>query len=801
MALQVGSPAWATALLVPQASSSTPLQPPPATHYAARRARARLRQAIVHVIAAARLEHLQAVGEEPPPRPQLQLAREYVRFLLPKGDDGQLLSLCCPEAQFGAHVGAGVSTYMRFVRLTCAMFGIATLLTIPQNLANYRGSGLGLASPWSSEGRCADAYAEAARNGPLAQLLAYVTGTAAWLLYGSMLGNADLGSTPPVVGSAAQDEMLGGLWVRRLGGRLDNTFAEQQAHDPQNATAPGIASRVPACGGGWEGAAHLWSELALASYFCVYALYIFRRHRRALAKIEAGSGARASDFAVHVVGLPETGATPASVRAHFRCFGPVASVALSRDARRVVAGLLELRSLRREWRHLHAEYARADAALRPTRGRDGSNLLRSMEAASARQAKRRLLRRMEATLRSLLLCGARLRAAAAAPSPCTGHAFVVFCTAAAAARCTRHFMAIQRHSAEAGLGGGQSVDFRHMYWNETYKLEVCRAPEPSDIIWESLPTSPAVAFGRRLRTTLLLLLVSCLSTMLIVLANQFATLHSEGVVTTLWTTPLIIASNVFIFALTPALSLAYDSHQARSSQHLHMLLKMVFFQCLNTIVSCSSFLYVPWPAQTTNGTHCPLPAMPALPRGASCSPGNGWDLGKPSLACVRHWYVSGAIALLNALVGDLFAILLLIELVMHGGPDKILARHVLARRARTQAEMNAAYAIEADMYLPFRCALPAHFLAAGRCPAPLLTRLFPLVVCKRFVDRFGASGATAFTAALSPHVVEPLASRPHTSSARSLGKNTHGSAAWSLQGRHPPISVLLSPSPLPAGTT
>lgn len=714
--IRVGSPEWATALLVPQAaaSSSTPVHLPPLAPLAARRARARLRQAIVHVIAAARLEHSLAVGAEPPPRPQLQLAREYVRFLLPKGDDGQLLSLCCPEAQFGAHVGAGVSTYMRFVRLTCGMFGIATLITIPQYLANYRGSGLGLASPWSSEGRCADAYAEAARNGPLAQVLAHVTGIAAWLLYGSMLGNADLGSTPPVL--AAQDSMLHETRLGCLGGRLDGMPADPPAHGAQPAAAaPFGAASVPTCGGGWEGAAHLWSELALASYFCVYALYVFRRHRRALANIESSSGARASDFAVHVVGLPETGATPASVRAHFRFFGPVASVALSRDERRVVAGLLELRGLRREWRHLHAEYARADAALRPAR--PGSNLLRSMEAASARQAKRTLLRRMEATLRSLLLCGSRLRAAAAEPSPCTGHAFVVFSTAAAAARCTRHFGAIRRHSAAVGLGGGQSVDFRHMYWNETFKLEVCRAPEPSDIIWESLPTSPAVAFGRRLRTTLLLLLVSCLSTMLIVLANQFATLHSVGVLTTLWTTPLIIASNVLIFALTPALSLAFDSHQARSSQHLHMLLKMVFFQCLNTIVSCSSFFYVPWPAQEANGTHCPRPPVPALPPGESCSPEGGWDLGKPSLACVRHWYVSGAVALLNALVGDLFAILLLIELVMHGGPDKLLARHVLARRARTQAEMNAAYAIESDMYLPFRWARrPTRPL--GRTPLP-----------------------------------------------------------------------------------
>ena len=55
-------------------------------------------------------------------------------------------------------------------------------------------------------------------------------------------------------------------------------------------------------------------------------------------------------------------------------------------------------------------------------------------------------------------------------------------------------------------------------------------------------------------------------------------MQSKGVVTTLWSTPLIIASNVIIFIIVPQLSIHFDKHQHRSSQHLHMLLKMVFFQ-------------------------------------------------------------------------------------------------------------------------------------------------------------------------------------------------------------------------------
>ena len=48
-------------------------------------------------------------------------------------------------------------------------------------------------------------------------------------------------------------------------------------------------------------------------------------------------------------------------------------------------------------------------------------------------------------------------------------------------------------------------------------------------------------------------------------------------------------------------------------QHLHLLLKMWFFQCFNTIVSCSTFFYVLWPEPQPGGSQCPLPDVPALP--------------------------------------------------------------------------------------------------------------------------------------------------------------------------------------------
>ena len=316
---------------------------PPLSSRRARRARERLRHTIVHVIAAARLERARAEGAEPLPPPRLQLAREYVRFLLPKGEDGDLLPLRCAESRFAGHVGAGVATYMQFVRLTCQMFAIATVLAAPQFAANFSGSRLGLAWPFAAAGRCASAYATAAQGGQLAQLIARVTAPLAWLLYASMLGNANL------------DADLGGEGGEGGGG--------------EGGGGEG--------GGGWVGEAHLWGELALSSFFCLYTYHLYRRHRAALARIEgeAAAGARASDYAVTVSGLPASGVSPRGLRAHFAFFGAatvrrvpragdsriasrrtgllgeVASVAISSNNQRYVAALLELQRLRREWTH------------------------------------------------------------------------------------------------------------------------------------------------------------------------------------------------------------------------------------------------------------------------------------------------------------------------------------------------------------------------------------------------------------------------------------------------------------------
>ena len=112
-------------------------------------------------------------------------------------------------------------------------------------------------------------------------------------------------------------------------------------------------------------------------------------------------------------------------------------------------------------------------------------------------------------------------------------------------------------------------------------------------------------------------------------------------VTTLWSTPLIIVSNVLIFFLVPFLSIHYDQHHHRSTQHLHMLLKMVFFQSFNTVFFTLLFLFLGWTIPSGSTNTCPLPMTPPLPDGQSCF-GDGLFTLKD--ACVSHWYLTGAIA-------------------------------------------------------------------------------------------------------------------------------------------------------------
>ena len=107
--------------------SEADADPPVALSRKGLQRRATFRRAIVGVLAQAKAGRTAAM-----PKPSIDIAKEHVRFFLPKTATGALLPLKCSEAEFSAHVGAGVALYMRFVKLTGYMFAFATVIALPQ---------------------------------------------------------------------------------------------------------------------------------------------------------------------------------------------------------------------------------------------------------------------------------------------------------------------------------------------------------------------------------------------------------------------------------------------------------------------------------------------------------------------------------------------------------------------------------------------------------------------------------------------------------------------------------------------
>ena len=460
--------------------------------------------------------------------------------------------------------------------------------------------------------------------------------------------------------------------------------------------------------------------------------WIWWYNNQVLTEIEA-KRTRASDFAVSVSRLPPIGSDAESLRQHFSFFGPVASVAVSTD-RHVLLGLLERhRALKSRWRHLHLECHRSLRALRQSSHHASGVQLRP-ESRALRRSHNKLLAIIEKHWAELLRSRDELRRASAAPSVCTGHAIVLFKQLADAQRCVRHFELIRRHERSRDGVSAYSLDFRQLYFRVSHKLEVSRAPEPSDILWQNLRCSRTQVRTQNLKTTLSIFAISCVSTFLITETTISATMNSKGLLTTLWATPVVIVSNVVIFVGTANLAIFVERHHTRSSQHMHMLFKMIFFQVFNTVVASLCFMFRTWKEPLTHS--CPLTHPPLSPKDGVCF--------NPSLqyldfdfACVQHWYTTGAVVLVNAVVGDLTAILGLIEFIR---PDKLITRYIVAPRCKSQAEMNQVYALDSELYLPFRYQLVLKMVCIAMTFCSAVPLLLPIATLFMFlsywIDRY-----------------------------------------------------------------
>ena len=114
------------------------------------------------------------------------------------------------------------------------------------------------------------------------------------------------------------------------------------------------------------------------------------------------------------------------------------------------------------------------------------------------------------------------------------------------------------------------------------------------------------------------------------------------------------------------------------------MLKIAFFQVVNNVLTVAVVIFIPSEYN---------------------DPNRPWDLWFPS-----GWYPTGAALIVNALIGDL----LFIGVVVDGlRPPDLFVKYFLAPRAKTQGRMNELFSIPADITLSMRMQLLCKFLVLG----------------------------------------------------------------------------------------
>ena len=219
-------------------------------------------------------------------------------------------------------------------------------------------------------------------------------------------------------------------------------------------------------------------------------------------------------------------------------------------------------------------------------------------------------------------------------------------------------------------------------------LRASRAPHPTDLQWENLEFSRRERQRRHLVSTAIMLLLASLGSAVIAVVayatgnNLFASLVYGnlpdgflgvvcGLLFSLALAIPTILSNVMLFYSVPVLAERYEMHHTHAGKEVSCMLKLCFFEVLNTVVSIAAFFIDP----------------------------NVWHNS-------RQWYSLGGAMLVNILIGDAS----FLQWLLDGGPICQLGTYVSARRARTQIEMNERFAEPAGIVIAFRLSLAGKFV-------------------------------------------------------------------------------------------
>jgi hypothetical protein len=175
-------------------------------------------------------------------------------------------------------------------------------------------------------------------------------------------------------------------------------------------------------------------------------------------------------------------------------------------------------------------------------------------------------------------------------------------------------------------------------------------------------------------------------------------------------------SNVCIFATQPILAIKYERNPSWTSFERNVTIRLFLFQILNAALTVLIFVYMDLNFHVRCWPKVDIPIDPheiaaQLSSAAAKLSGDNSTETVPEGTCAfdSYWFSTGGVTVINSMIGDIAFINVVLEWIR---PDKMIQRHWLAKRARSQHEANMMYE-GPDFMIAFRYQLILKFIFMG----------------------------------------------------------------------------------------
>ena len=453
------------------------------------------------------------------------------------------------------------------------------------------------------------------------------------------------------------------------------TFSWFTVHTLGNTASDGVLAK-----GG-----HSYAVMEFLTAGCMVAyLFFIRGEMETIYDRVRGSGQKrklaAADFTVMVGNVPSSWGS-ARVREFFeKSFGDVVHVGLSLDYRTLIQAVNTTRTLKNRHNdlllYLVQVLGAASSRVQQEEGMPSPKGQAKADVAKVGRARAAVIK----SLAKLEEHDKHIKGLMRRKYRCTGYAFVTFDKLVTAQAVKKAFEPKHMAGYLRILGGG---------------LTVHPAPEPHDVIWENLQCPPREVLLRQVVSCVIMVVLCMLGTVILWSTNAFLMWDNDDdafqwvkstsaggffayVGIWLLSVLLIVVGHLVLIIAVIVMANVLERPHTHADKEISVMLKISFFQWFNNCAQSIAFVYL-----ATAGNPQP----------------NG-EFG-------AGWYSSGGALIINALIGDLVLINLLIDGLK---PEVLLQRYVFTRSALTQSRMNEMWVMPADITLAMRMQLTNKFL-------------------------------------------------------------------------------------------